>query len=218
MITLQQIQLLDEKIESCLAKIDKLSAENDALCRKCAELTNALSAKSESLSAFQQDQSKIEEGILKALERLNAVENSILTVTGAVPSSPKTVPPVSNQSSPVQVSRPVQSQSQQPTVQGSVQQNVTQPDVVQQSVPQQIVRPQQPVQQTPVFNKSQSDDIFASESTLKENLPEEISITVPQDEMNKKSGGYANTDFFDGNLFGSEDTSANSDSSELAIF
>ncbi|MDE5798183.1 MAG: hypothetical protein K2H73_04085, partial [Treponemataceae bacterium] len=38
------------------------------------------SAKTEQFSTFQTDQSKIEEGILKALERLNAVESTVLSV------------------------------------------------------------------------------------------------------------------------------------------
>ena len=54
-----------------VAKIAQLNAENAALRRKCVELTNALSAKTEQFSSFKSDQNKIEEGILKALERLN---------------------------------------------------------------------------------------------------------------------------------------------------
>ena len=50
MITFDQILLLQEKIESAANKIKQLQAENDALRSKCAELTNALSSKSEQLS------------------------------------------------------------------------------------------------------------------------------------------------------------------------
>ena len=78
MITLDQVLLLQEKVESAVAKIAQLKAENDALRSKCAELTNALSAKTEQFSTFEADQSKIEHGILQALERLNAVENAVL--------------------------------------------------------------------------------------------------------------------------------------------
>ncbi len=79
MISLDQVLLLEEKIESAVAKIQQLTAENAALRSKCAELTNALSAKTEQFSSFQTDQNKIEEGILKALERLNTVENAVHT-------------------------------------------------------------------------------------------------------------------------------------------
>ena len=84
MISLDQVILLEEKVENAVAKIVQLNAENAALRRKCAELTNALSAKTEQFSSFQTDQGKIEEGILKALERLNAVENAVHTATAAV--------------------------------------------------------------------------------------------------------------------------------------
>jgi len=82
MISLDQVLLLQKKVESAVLKIAQLNAENDALRSKCTELTNALSAKTEQLSSFETDQSKIEEGILKALDRLNSVENSVLKAAG----------------------------------------------------------------------------------------------------------------------------------------
>lgn len=84
MISLNQVLLLEEKVENAVKKIVQLNAENAALRRKCAELTNALSAKTEQFSNFQTDQSKIEQGILKALERLNAVENAVLSSAEAI--------------------------------------------------------------------------------------------------------------------------------------
>ena len=78
MISLDQVYLLEQKVESAVAKIQQLQAENDALRNKCDELTNALSAKSEQLSNFESDQSQIESGIKKALDRLNSIENSVL--------------------------------------------------------------------------------------------------------------------------------------------
>ncbi len=82
MITLDQVLLLEEKVEAAVAKIQQLEAENAALRTKCAELTNALSSKTERLSSFEQDQNKIEEGILKALDRLNRVENTVYNQSG----------------------------------------------------------------------------------------------------------------------------------------
>lgn len=82
MITLDQVKLLEQKIESAVNKITQLQAENDALRSKCSELTNALSAKSEQLSFLEQDQNMIESGILKALDRLNSIENSVLKSAG----------------------------------------------------------------------------------------------------------------------------------------
>ena len=78
MISLDQVYLLEQKVESAVAKIQQLQSENDALRSKCDELTNALSEKSEQLSSFESDQSQIENGIKKALDRLNSIENSVL--------------------------------------------------------------------------------------------------------------------------------------------
>lgn len=94
MISLDQVILLEEKVENAVAKIVQLNAENAALRRKCAELTNALSAKTEQFSSFQTDQGKIEEGILKALERLNAVENAVHTATAGVQASVQKQPQI----------------------------------------------------------------------------------------------------------------------------
>lgn len=95
MISLDQVLLLQQKVESAVAKIAELNqtvaqkeAENAALRSKCVELTNALSAKTEQFSSFQTDQTKIEEGILKALERLNAVESTVLSVAAQANHAP----------------------------------------------------------------------------------------------------------------------------------
>lgn len=82
MISLDQVMLLEEKVESAVAKIQQLQAENDALRNRCSELTNALSSKTEQLNSFSVDQNQIEEGIKKALDRLNAIENTVLKATG----------------------------------------------------------------------------------------------------------------------------------------
>ena len=84
MISLEQILLLQDRVENAVAKIAQLNAENVALRRKCAELTNALAAKTEQFSSFQNDQNKIEEGILKALNRLDALENTVLSASSSV--------------------------------------------------------------------------------------------------------------------------------------
>lgn len=87
MISLDQVLLLEQKVENAVEKIQQLNAENAALRRKCAELTNALSAKTEQFSSFQTDQGRIEEGILKVLERLNTVENAVHSATLTVEST-----------------------------------------------------------------------------------------------------------------------------------
>ena len=83
MNVLDQILLLEQKVESAVSKISQLQAENDALRIQCAELTNALSAKTELLTHFEHDQGMIENGILKALDRLATIENSVLQAAAA---------------------------------------------------------------------------------------------------------------------------------------
>ena len=112
MISFDQVLLLEERVESAVKKIEQLNAENAALRAKVVELSNALNAKSEQFSSFQSDQSRIEEGILKALSRLNAVENVVLQASGAAQSVSAAVPPQSVPAQPVSEaqSEPVTSQ------------------------------------------------------------------------------------------------------------
>ena len=84
MISIEQVLLLQQKVESAVAKIAQLKAENDALRTKCSELTNALSEKTELLFSFEADEKRIEDGILQALDKLNSVENSLLNSANQV--------------------------------------------------------------------------------------------------------------------------------------
>lgn len=84
MISLDQVLLLEKKVESAVAKIQQLQAENDALRKKCDELTNSLSSKSELLSSFESDQNQIENGIKNALDRLSSIENTVLETVSSL--------------------------------------------------------------------------------------------------------------------------------------
>ena len=109
MISLDQILVLEKKVESAVNKITQLQAENDALRSKCAELTNALSSKSEQLSSFEQDQGLIESKIVNLINRFNNIENSVLDVIG---SSGSMQSPVTAIQQPVQTPAPEQSVQQ----------------------------------------------------------------------------------------------------------
>jgi len=85
MITLDQVLLLQKKVETAVGKIkaltseiEQLKADNDALRSKCTELTKALTDKTEFVSTLESEQDKIESTILHALNQLDIVENSIL--------------------------------------------------------------------------------------------------------------------------------------------
>ena len=86
MVTLDQVLLLQEKVETAVKKITSLNervmqleSENDALRSKCAELTKAISEKTELVSTLEDTQTKIEQSILETLNRLDAVQDSILS-------------------------------------------------------------------------------------------------------------------------------------------
>lgn len=127
MISLDQILLLEQKVEGAVAKIAQLQAENDALRKSCAELTNALSAKSEQLSSFEQDQSRIENGIIKALDRLNSIENAILSSAGQESSAQTNAPAPTEQT--VSQEQPLQSAAVIPEQQPVLQQTDAQPEI-----------------------------------------------------------------------------------------
>lgn len=78
MISLVQIQLLEEKVEGAVARIMQLNQEKEALTKRCLQLEEENRLFRENLLSFEQDQERIEQGIIKALDRLNVVENSVL--------------------------------------------------------------------------------------------------------------------------------------------
>ena len=115
MISLDQVLLLEEKVESAVQKIAQLNQENDALRMKCSELTKALSEKTEQLSSFSSDQNKIEEGILKALERLNSVEHSVLKAAALNQQIQQQSPVVENTAPAPQTTQPASASQAAPT-------------------------------------------------------------------------------------------------------
>jgi FtsZ-binding cell division protein ZapB len=117
MISLDQVLVLEQKVESAVKKITQLQAENDALRRKCAELTNSLSSKSEQLTTFEQDQGLIESKIKNLINRFNNIENSVMDVIGQSDSNPVTV---QQSAQPQPVKNVYTTQHQQSAVQAQV--------------------------------------------------------------------------------------------------
>ena len=78
MISLEQIQLLEQKVESAVAKILQLTEERDSLYQRCVQLEEENNRLQSNIIDFHQDQERIEQGIIKALDKLNAIENSVL--------------------------------------------------------------------------------------------------------------------------------------------
>ena len=164
MISLDQVYLLEQKVESAVEKIQQLQAENDALRSKCNELTNALSAKSEQLSNFESDQSQIETGIKKALDRLNSIENSVLKTATQINQAAQAAKPVEQPAVEVKAAAPVQPAPAAQTA-PAPQAEVTEPDPA-------------PVQSAPSFDTMDT----VPETNVEESFEGEEDIDAPEDD------------------------------------
>ena len=77
MISLDQVRLLEQKVENAVNKILQLQKENAEFKEKCAFLESQASNLNQKVSNYESDQNKIEEGIVNALKRLNVVEDAV---------------------------------------------------------------------------------------------------------------------------------------------
>ena len=101
MITLDQVQLLEKKVETIVSKINDLQRQNSALQEKNRELIEKNSLLMQKISTFEADQNRIEEGILNALDRLNSMENSVLKVGTSAINESQNVQPQEQETSEV---------------------------------------------------------------------------------------------------------------------
>lgn len=205
MISLDQVLLLEQKVESAVEKIRQLQDENDALRKKCSELTNALSSKSEQLSSFETDQNKIELGIRKALDRLTSIENSVLKAAGSTLPSFDTMESVQKepvqkvQSAPTQTVQTVQTtQTVQPiqTVEAA-QEDIQVEEPVNQDISISEAQTQQPPKMQVPFTEDISDDteitknntssVFAEDT---QNLSDDEIMDESEDDESQDSLGF----------------------------
>ena len=174
MISLDQVLMLQKKVETAVEKIaflkgqiEQLKSENDALHTKCAELTKALDEKTELVSNLEADQSKIEEGILLALNRLNTVENTVLGTKATSSEVPSQEVPLSQTESPVQsnnVTEAIPSKESENPVQ---QENVSEPA-------NETVTESQPVNENQAEATSEEGqaNLFTEEPVVEEPAPD----------------------------------------------
>lgn len=193
MISLDQVILLEKKVESAVAKIQQLKAENDALRNKCSELTNALSAKSEQLSSFVSDQSQIEDGIRKALDRLNSIENSVLKSAATIESDGSKPQPVMQQATfqdlkPVAAKPVIQQepakQPEQPKVQ--FEPEVEESPVISTRVPEMFMEEPEEEMNGDGFAPDPADEIFdqpigSFAQNYSEEIPEEKNLFASEE-------------------------------------
>lgn len=77
MISLNQIRLLEQKIESILDLLAVLQSEKAVLEKENAKLKAEVQELAVKCSRFEQDEEKIEQGILSVLNRLNNMEDAV---------------------------------------------------------------------------------------------------------------------------------------------
>ena len=173
MISLDQVLLLEKKVESAVAKIQQLQAENDALRKKCDELTNSLSSKSELLSSFESDQNQIENGIKNALDRLSSIENTVLETFSSLSNQQTNIGQV--QSSKTETNKTEQNNS----------------PMINSENPNDIIVNQQDVNETPNLNDVSNQSL---------NSPDDFS-NVKFDDMDDLSSQNENNSDFSDDLF-----------------
>ena len=76
MITLEQVRLLDRKVNQAVELIAKLRSENQMLNSKLESYQEKISELEVLLSGLKEDQSEVEHGFQKALETLSVLEES----------------------------------------------------------------------------------------------------------------------------------------------
>jgi FtsZ-binding cell division protein ZapB len=84
MINLEQVKLLETKVAKAVDYVERLAKENTVLHRQEAELQTRLESYQKRIdelevlvTGFKEDQSRIEEGILSALDRLSKFEKAV---------------------------------------------------------------------------------------------------------------------------------------------
>lgn len=76
MITVDQIRKLDQKVQAAVGQIGSLKQENASLKTKLDEYQKRIGELEVMIDQVKQDQQEIEEGILRALEKLDHLEDS----------------------------------------------------------------------------------------------------------------------------------------------
>jgi len=77
MITLEQVKLLEEKVESLIGVVKSLYEERDSLKEVLAQKESRIEELESVLHSFEVSQAKIEESVMNALNQLDVFESSV---------------------------------------------------------------------------------------------------------------------------------------------
>ncbi|MCL2834091.1 MAG: cell division protein ZapB [Treponema sp.] len=87
MVTLEQVKLLDTRVTKTVEYIKKLTAENSHLKSRLDSSLQRIEEMQALINRFKEDQGRIEEGILSALNRLNQFEDALGSILPEVSNS-----------------------------------------------------------------------------------------------------------------------------------
>ncbi len=77
MITLEQVRLLEQRVQKIVQRLSELQSENTSLREEVHQLRASEGALKERIATFDATQAEIESGILSALHRLDEVEDAV---------------------------------------------------------------------------------------------------------------------------------------------
>jgi len=77
MVSLEQVKLLESRVTNIIEKYKKISAENAKLKEKLDSYQKRIEELEVLVQQFKENQGKIEDGILSALDRLNQFEDAL---------------------------------------------------------------------------------------------------------------------------------------------
>ncbi len=87
MITIEQVKLLEEKVESLINVVKSLYRERDLLKGTVAQNEKRIEELESVLHSFEISQAKIEESVMNALNQLDVFENSVTQDSSTISSS-----------------------------------------------------------------------------------------------------------------------------------
>jgi len=77
MVSLEQVKLLESKVSKTIDYVRKVTEENSSLKEKLDSYQKRIDELEILIQRFREDQSRIEDGILSALDRLNQFEDAL---------------------------------------------------------------------------------------------------------------------------------------------
>ena len=89
MISLEQVRLLDLRVTKAVEYIKKLTGENTNLRGKIDSYQKRIDDLEKLIRKFKEDQNRIEDGILSALDRLNQFEDALENTISSDQAKPK---------------------------------------------------------------------------------------------------------------------------------